>query len=68
MAPRFAVGMIKGSNPELFVVVGVDWAKGEPTYMSTGALESTMRKQLEKAGATPRDVDEAIEWGREHAR
>jgi hypothetical protein len=66
MATRYAIAMLKGKTPEMFVVVGVDFQKGEPRLMSKAMSELEIRQHLAKQGASRQKIDEVIERAREN--
>ena len=61
MATRYALARVAGTQPEAFVMVGVDFGEGAMKSMSEGMSEKKMRKYLAWQGATHQQVDEAID-------
>lgn len=59
MAARYRVVQIKGSNPELFIVVGIDFEERTIKSTSKSMPESELRSHLRGAGAT---LDEISGW------
>jgi hypothetical protein len=66
---RWWVKMIKGSDPEEFMIVGQDLGpqRGEP-FMTMGPRmsEEKMRKELETQGASKVEIDGVIKKAREN--
>ena len=63
MATKYRVIKVKGSNPESFVVVGIDFTEHLIKSTSKAMSESELRDHLRQAGATPEEVLEWIEQG-----
>lgn len=64
MAAKYRVVQIKGSSPETFIVVGIDFEKHEITSTSESMREPEMRVYLQKAGASEKDVNNWIRQSR----
>ena len=56
MAAKYRVVQIKGSNPELFIVVGIDFEEHAVKSTSKSMPESELRSHLRAAGATPDEI------------
>ena len=55
MATKYRVIKVKGSNPESFVVVGIDFTEHLIKSTSKAMSESELRDHLRQAGATPEE-------------
>ena len=64
MATKYRVIKVKGSNPESFVVVGVDFREHLIKSTSVAMSESELRNHLRQAGATADEIQSWIEQGR----
>jgi hypothetical protein len=64
MATKYRVIKVKGSNPESFVVVGIDFAEHVIKSTSSAMSEPELRDHLRQAGATADEVQGWIEQGR----
>lgn len=64
MATKYRVIKVKGSNPESFVVVGIDFAEHLIKSTSVSMSESEIRDHLRQAGATADEIQTWIEQGR----
>ena len=64
MATKYRVVKIKGSRPETFIVIGIDFEKAAITSTSESMREPQLRAYLEKNGATEEDIKEWIEQSR----
>jgi len=66
MATKYRVVQVKGSKPETFIVVGIDFAQSLITSTSSSMHEAEMRTYLEKAGASPKDIQAWIGQARKY--
>jgi hypothetical protein len=66
MATQYAVLKMKGMEPEMFVVVGMDFGQGGLKESSLVMTEAEMRKHLKKSGMSPEEVETAIEAARQN--
>jgi hypothetical protein len=65
MTTRYAVAVVKGAKPEeAFVIVGNDFEKGEPKYMSKPMSEEEMRKHRAADGLSDAEIEEEIQRAR----
>ncbi|HZD32755.1 MAG TPA: hypothetical protein VE779_13980 [Candidatus Angelobacter sp.] len=64
MATKYRVIMVRGAEPEAFIVVGIDFDAGLIKTTSATMSESSLRQHLQRAGATQAEVDEWIHQGR----
>jgi hypothetical protein len=64
MATKYRVIKVKGSNPESFVVVGIDFAEHTIKSTSIAMAESELRDHLRQAGATVEEIQTWVEQGR----
>ncbi len=64
MATKYRVIKVKGTKPETFIVVGIDFAASKIASTSEAMLETEMRGYLQKAGASAKEVDTWIEQAR----
>ena len=64
MTTKYRVIKVKGSNPESFVVVGIDFAEHLIKSTSVSMSESEIRDHLRQAGATADEIQTWIEQGR----
>ena len=66
MTAKYRVIKVKGTKPETFIVVGIDFAAAAITSTSEGMLETEMRGYLQKAGASEKDVKAWIDQARKY--
>jgi hypothetical protein len=66
MATKYRVIQVKGTSPETFIVVGIDFQKGAITGTSESMREPEMRTYLEKSGASKKDIDAWIDQARHY--
>ncbi len=66
MAAKYRVVQVKGSTPEVFIVVGIDFAKSSITSTSEAMPESKMREHLRAGGASATDIDAWITQARKY--
>ncbi|HTS38902.1 MAG TPA: hypothetical protein VMH04_24725 [Candidatus Solibacter sp.] len=64
MATKYRVVQVKGTKPETFIVVGIDFGESTITSTSESMQEAAMRGYLQKAGASTKDVEQWIEQAR----
>ena len=64
MATKYRVIKVKGSKPETFIVVGIDFAQSTITSTSESTSEAEMRAYLKKAGASEKETSEWIAQAR----
>lgn len=57
VATKYRVVQVKGSKPETFIVVGIDFAAGAITSTSESMREADMRSYLEREGASHTEID-----------
>ncbi len=66
MATKYRVVKVKGTNPELFIVVGIDFAASAITSTSESMPEAAMRSYLQKAGASEKEIESWIAQARQY--
>ena len=66
MATKYRVVKVKGTKPETFIVVGIDFEKRTITSTSEAMAETAMRAYLQKAGASETEVNAWIEQARNY--
>jgi len=66
MAAKYRVIKVKGTNPETFIVVGIDFGQSAITSTSEAMLETEMRGYLQKAGASETDINAWIDQSRKY--
>jgi len=66
MATKYRVVQVKGSKPETFIVVGIDFGESAITSTSESMQEGVMRSYLQKAGATAQEIAAWIEQSRKY--
>ena len=66
MTTKYRVVQVKGSKPETFIVVGIDFAAGSITSTSASMHEGEMRSYLQKQGASKTETDAWIEQARNY--
>jgi hypothetical protein len=66
MATKYRVVKVKRTNPETFIVLGIDFETGEITSTSEAMAEPEMRVYLQKSGAPEKDVNSWIEQARSY--
>jgi hypothetical protein len=64
MSTKYRVVKIKGTKPETFIVVGIDFDANAITSTSEALTEPKMRAYLQKAGASEKDINAWIEQAR----
>lgn len=64
MSTKYRVVQIKGSKPETFIVVGIDFAANAIKSTSAAMPEVEMRQYLEKAGASKTEIQSWIDQSR----
>jgi hypothetical protein len=63
---KYRVVQVKGSKPERFIVVGIDFAQGTITSTSESMEETSMHTYLKKAGASEAETKAWIEQARKY--
>jgi hypothetical protein len=66
MATKYRVVKVKGTKPETFIVVGIDFDAHAITSTSESMPEAGMRGYLQKAGASEKDINSWIEQARKY--
>jgi cephalosporin hydroxylase len=66
MATKYRVIKVKGTKPETFIVVGIDFGQSAITSTSEAMLETEMRGYLQKAGALEKDIVAWIDQARKY--
>ena len=66
MATKYRVVKVKGSKPESFIVVGIDFEQHAITSTSESMTEAAMRKYLKGTGASEQDSNAWIEQARKY--
>lgn len=64
MATKYRVIKVKGTKPETFIVVGIDFAQSAITSTSESMPKAEMRAYLKKAGASEKETNEWIAQAR----
>ena len=64
MATKYRVISVKGTNPELFIIVGIDFDEHSVKSTSQSMREAELRAHLREAGASPDEMTAWIEQGR----
>jgi hypothetical protein len=66
VANKYRVVQVKGTKPETFIVVGIDFAASAITSTSESMHEPEMRTYLQKQGASNKDIDTWIDQARHY--
>ena len=66
MATKYRVVKVKGTKPETFIVVGIDFEEHKIVSTSESMAEAAMRGYLKNAGASEKDVNKWIEQARQY--
>jgi len=66
MATKYRVVKVKGTKPELFIVVGIDFDQHTITSTSESMSEAAMRTYLKNAGASEKDINTWIAQARNY--
>ena len=66
MATKYRVVKVKGTKPETFIVVGIDFEEHKITSTSESMAEPAMRSYLKNAGASEKDVNAWIAQARQY--
>ena len=66
MATKYRVVKVKGTKPETFIVVGIDFEGHKIVSTSESIDEAAMRSYLKNAGASEKDVNAWIEQARQY--
>lgn len=67
MATKYRVIKVKGSQPESFIVIGIDFNEHNIMSTSSAMSEVALRDHLRQAGATGDEIDEWIAQGRAYS-
>ncbi len=67
MATKYRVIKVKGSEPESFIVVGIDFSDHIIKSTSPSMSETELREHLRQAGATGDEIGAWIEQAREYS-
>jgi hypothetical protein len=66
MSTKYRVVQVKGTKPETFIVVGIDFTANTITSTSESMQEPEMRTYLQKQGASKKDMDTWIDQARHY--
>ena len=66
MATKYRVVQVKGTEPETFIVVGIDFAAHAIASTSESMEEAEMRSYLEREGASQTEIDAWIYQARHY--
>jgi hypothetical protein len=66
MATEYRVVKVKATSPETFIVVGIDFERGEITSTSESMREPELRVYLQKTGASEKNVNAWIGQARSY--
>lgn len=66
MATKYRVIKVKGTSPETFIVVGINFEQQEITGTSESMREPELRVYLQKTGASEQDVSAWIKQARSY--
>jgi len=66
MATKYRVVKVKGTKPETFIVVGIDFEKHAIVSTSESMAEAAMRTYLKNAEASEKDISAWIEQARQY--
>ena len=66
MATKYRVIKVKGTKPETFIVVGIDFGQSAIISTSEAMQETEMRGYLQKAGASEKDIASWIDQSRKY--
>lgn len=66
MTTKYRVVQVKGSKPETFIVVGIDFTANAIMSTSASMHEAEMRSYLQKQGASKNEIDAWIEQARNY--
>ena len=66
MATKYRVVKVKGTQPESFIVVGIDFEKSTIISTSESMAEAAMRGYLKKAGASENEINSWIAQARQY--
>ncbi len=64
MPTRYRVVRVKGVEPEIFVIVGIDFEEHVIKSASSAMSEAVLRAHLHEAGASADEITAWIEQGR----
>ena len=66
MGTKYRVVKVKGTKPETFIVVGIDFEQHKITSTSESMGEAAMRGYLKNASASEKDINAWIEQARQY--
>ena len=66
MATKYRVVKVKGTKPETFIVVGIDFDQRAITSTSESMVEPALRAYLKNAGASEKDANAWIDQARKY--
>ncbi|HEY4931177.1 MAG TPA: hypothetical protein VII23_06370 [Terriglobales bacterium] len=66
MPTRYRVVRVKGVEPEVFIIVGIDFDEHIIRSTSKAMSETDLRAHLREAGASPDETTAWIEQGRSY--
>jgi hypothetical protein len=66
VATKYRVVKVKGTKPEMFIVVGIDFDAHNITSTSEAMQENHLRTFLMKQGAAEKDINQWIDQGRHY--
>jgi len=66
MPTRYRVVKVKGVEPEVFIIVGIDFDEHSIKSTSLAMSEMALRAHLHEAGASRDEITTWIEHGREY--
>lgn len=66
MSTKYRVVKVKGTKPEMFIVVGIDFAASAITSTSESMSEPVMRRYLKDTGASENDINAWIDQSRQY--
>ena len=64
MSIRYRVSKVKGSEPEKFIVIGIDFSEHLVKSSSRAMEEAELREHLREAGASDDQIKAWIQQGR----
>lgn len=66
MTTKYRVVKVKGTKPETFIVVGIDFGAAAITSTSEAMQETEMRGYLQNTGASEKDIASWIDQARKY--
>ena len=66
MATKYRVVKVKGSKPEMFIVVGIDFEQHAIDSTSESMTEAAMRRYLKNMGASEKESNTWIEQAQKY--